>query len=294
MPINYCRFFFVFAELRRVKDITPMSTQSAKIKCIFLFVLCNSSFFHFFFHFYLQRHLWHEGWPLTTTSGQVVLHLGTLDESLLRHQDLYICIKPADEEYRIPRLCAIWRSPINLEIICHTLDPDKDSLTPIALEMLADELPQLLQNLLVGVEHTINRIPLDVLTFPHKDDEYNAAGQPHEQQLTNNGHLVLSPIGSPKCALKRRDNITKNKLINGRYALRRMSNKIENDHKNGKSNITETLTTTAATATATTTTTNNEVEHSSMPLFCLGGSFPHIDSDEESGDDLIKTSKGGK
>lgn len=230
----------------------------------------------------------------------MVLHLGPLDESLLRHQDLYICIKPADEEYRIPRLCAIWRSPINLEIIYHTLDPDKDSLTPIALEMLADELPQLLQNLLVGVEHTINRIPLDVLTFPHKDDEYNAGHQhqqQHEQQLNINGHLVLTPNGSPKCALKRRDNITKNKLINGRYALRRMSNKIENDHKNGKSNITETLTTTTTTATATkttTTTTNNEVEHCSMPLFCLGGSFPHIDSDEESGDDSIKTSKGGK
>lgn len=223
--------------------------------------------------------MWHKGWPLTTTSGAVVLHLGALDESLLRCQDLYLCVKPAEDQST--HLCAVWRSPINLKIIYHTLDPDKDSLTPIALEMLADDLPQLLQSLLVGVEHAISRVPLDVLTFPTKDDDSdNITIDSNGKQQTNRS--ILSPNGSPKCGLKRRDIITKNKS-NGRYALRRMSNKIENEHKNGKSNVTEIL-----------NTSNIETEPSTMPLFCLGGSFPHIDSDEESGDDLINTSKDGK
>lgn len=221
----------------------------------------------------MQKHLWHEGWPLTTTSGAVVLHLGALDESLVRCQDLYLCVKSVDDHST--QLCAIWRSPIDLSIVYHTIDPDKDSLTPIALEMLAEDLPQLLQNLLVGVEHAITRVPLDVLTFPNRDDDTDDA---------SGKRLILSPGGSPKCALKRRDIITKNKSGNGRYAMRRMSNKIETEHKNGKANIAETLSTTS----------NAEAEPCMMPLFCLGGSFPHIDSDEESGDDLIKTSKDGK
>lgn len=157
------------------------------------------------------------------------------------------------------------------------MDPKNDSLAPISLEMLAEELPQLLQSLLVGVEHAISRVPLDALTFPHKEDEIpqqeaNAVAEIGYKQQTN--RVVLSPIGSPKCGLKRRDIITKNKSINSRYALRRMSNKTE------KKTGTETV--------------NNDAEPSSMPLFCLGGSFPHIDSDEESGDDLIKTSQSGK
>lgn len=223
----------------------------------------------------------HDGWPLTASEA-VVLNLGALDETLVRAQDLYLCIKPTGGDKNSTHLCAVWRSPANSEIVYRTLDPYRDSLTPIALEMLADELPQLLQSLLIGVEHAINRVPLDVLTFPYKDDDdvcLNTTGRP-----TN--RAILSPNGSPKCGLRRRDIVTKNKSGNGRYALRRMSNKIENDHKNGKACITDTLNASGG--------SSCETDSCSMPLFCMSGSFPHIDSDEESVDDSIKTSKSGK
>lgn len=210
------------------------------------------------------------------------MHLGALDESLVRTQDLYLCIKPPGSDEYSTHLCAVWRSTADLDIVYRTLDPYRDSLTPIALEMLADELPQLLQSLLIGVEHAINRVPLDVLTFPHKDDDdacLDANGKPISRS-------ILSPNGSPKCGLKRRDIITKNKSNNGRYALRRMSNKIEHDHKNGKACITGSLNASGG--------GDFHVESGSMPLFCLGGSFPHIDSDEESVDDSTETSKNGK
>ncbi|CAO1324103.1 unnamed protein product [Diamesa hyperborea] len=85
--------------------------------------------------------------------------------------------------------------------------------------MLAGEdLPQLLQSLLVGVERAICRVPLDELTFPHcplLSAESSAIdySPPSSDNLSSNKRL--------ECNLKRRDLITKNNCISNKYALKR-------------------------------------------------------------------------
>lgn len=223
--------------------------------------------------FLLQSLPWRQGWPLTV-SGAVVLHLGALDESLIRPHDIYICIRPnADQTSTKPQLSAVWRSG---NIIYHPLNPDKNQLSPIALEMLAEDLPNLLQSLLIGVEHTINRVSLDELSFPH--DRVDKFDYPKLEKTTQQ-KLILTPTGSPKCGIKRRELITKNKQIN-KFALKRIitskSDQTMETNRNDEGSDRST----------------DSPEPVSMPLFCLGGSFPHIDSDEDSGDDSTKIDNG--
>lgn len=243
-------------------------------------------------------------------SGAVVLHLGALDESLVRPHDLYICVKAVPSNDPITavslQLCAVWRSASpNLTVIYHQLDPDRTILSPIALEMLAEELPQLLQSLLVGVEHAINRVPLDELTLFHGATSANG-GQRNTDQYTSiddrlssaQSKLILSPLGSPKCGLKRRELINKSKLSN-KYAQKRMSGKGgEGERISIKSPLFDRscattpndVVSSAGCVESSTCTTPEPV--CMLPLFCLGRSFPHIDSDDESGDDTIKSDTG--
>jgi pleckstrin homology domain-containing family G member 4 len=312
----------------------------------------------FFFLLLFQNQAWYNGWPLAI-SGAVVLHLGSLDESLLRHHEIYLCIRTASDQCG-PKLYAVWRTPRQSKIVYHPLDPDKeDNVSPTALEMLAEDLPQLLQSLLASVEREICRVPLDDLPFPTKDlssrdptvtDENGNGGEP---QPSIDNRLLLSPTltGSRRleCGLKRRELVTKNKTVNSKYALKRMASvtsgtddedksEIDIQSRNMKnelicggdnkhlSNRAESIalppqhptilapgsvvnvSVAAATTTTTTSTTakppatlidggvsklNGETTITpAMPLFCLGGSFPHIDSDEESGDDTKKTETG--
>jgi pleckstrin homology domain-containing family G member 4 len=292
-----------------------------------------------------------------------VLHLGSLDESLLRHHEIYLCIRTASDQCG-PKLYAVWRTPRQSKIVYHPLDPDKgDSVTPTALEMLAEDLPQLLQSLLASVEREICRVPLDDLSFPTKDlasrdavaDE-NGNGGGLAPVIDN--RLLLSPTltGSRRleCGLKRRELVTKNKTVNSKYALKRMASvtscggaddedksEIDIQSRNMKNelicggenkhlssqvesiatppppqpqptqlapgsavnvSVAAAVTTTATTATAKPPATlidggvsklnGDPTIAPAMPLFCLGGSFPHIDSDEESGDDTKKTETG--
>jgi hypothetical protein len=169
--------------------------------------------------------------------------------------------------------------------------------------MLAGEdLPHLLQTLLVGVEHAICRIPLDELTFPPCSTvsdcnrqnviDYNAADYSTEDKNAASKRA--------ECNLKRRELITKNNSTNKKYAIKRTT-------CNGSSNLTnesetqddENVVLRARELTATPNdSSTNETDSttgavaSTLPLFCLGGSFPHIDSDEESGDDARKSSSG--
>jgi hypothetical protein len=298
-------------------------------------------FFFFFFFLSLQNQVWYNGWPLAI-SGAIVLHLGILDESLLRHHEIYLCLKSQSNKCG-PKLYAVWRSQRQSKIVYHPLDPDKDCLSPSAIEMLAEDLPQLLQSLLASVEREICRVPLDDLPFPTKDfqqrDLPDENGNGQQQQYDN--RLLLSPSigvgGAPRrleCGIKRRELITKNNNINNKYMLKRIAStsvddksEIDINNKNMKndlicggdnkhlSTITSIDTAQTTTASGTLPTIINATQQiislkppasldadsasklngetiASMPLFCLGGSFPHIDSDEESGDDTKKTETG--
>ncbi|XP_037951813.1 putative uncharacterized protein DDB_G0274535 [Teleopsis dalmanni] len=187
--------------------------------------------------------------------------------------------------------------------------------------MLTDELPQLLQNLLVGVERSIGRISLNEL------QTYSVGDQQQQQQqqfvsavddttnnncnfTSNNGVARVNITNSPKCALKRSELITKNKLLSNKYMLRRLTNRQDsmnstssgnscnsnssissdellyshNSNKNNNNNNSNSNNNDA------TLRNNNEANKSNsispaLPLFCLGNSFPHIDSDEENPDD---------
>ncbi|XP_055536209.1 uncharacterized protein LOC129724944 isoform X2 [Wyeomyia smithii] len=327
---------------------------------------------------------WHSGWPLAV-AGALVLHLGALDESLVRSQDLYLCIRP-EPETNEPRLYAVWRggtaasdklshqpaAPVQSNsVVYRQLDPVKDPVTPLAVEMLAEDLPALLQNLLVGIERAICRVPLEELSFPPAENGASSVAEETDDcQNNNTGTLVKEPSdrqdkyifnpGTPKIGIKRRELITKNKLVNNKYALKRITNLSPSSTGNNNNNPSATANGSGNSGNQAGSNGNNpvachesfvkksentqringnldneslvEVEGfaaiggsgiklcdpggaatvfpdscdgggssdnhqsttstsasiNSMPLFCLGGSFPHIDSDEESGDDMKK------
>lgn len=180
-----------------------------------------------------------------------------------------------------------------------------DPLTPLSVEMLAGEdLPHLLQTLLVGVEHAICRIPLDDLTFPPSSATVSSCSRHNVIEFATDYSMDEKNAASKRaeCNLKRRELITKNNSINKKYAIKRTT-------CNGSSSLTTSESETLDEARELTASTNpssdvvlltNETDSltstgavaSTLPLFCLGGSFPHIDSDEESGDDAKRTQSG--
>lgn len=246
-----------------------------------------------------------------------MLHLGDLDESLVRSQDYYLCIKgnTANDQ---AKLYACWRSNNSEQssaavsnITYFELDSETDPITPLSLEMIAGEdLPQLLQTLLVGVERVICRIPLDELTFPSSaQTESN-----HDNSLSQDSDILLCQGSGvfakrAECGLKRRELITKNNYMNNRYVLKKLNssnhyNVIESEivdetqnisnnsycKENGLISLNDMNSGVASSNQQTPSSISTDASTvkgvtASMPLFCLGGSFPHIDSDEESGDD---------
>lgn len=194
------------------------------------------------------------------------------------------------------------------------VDALTDPITPLSIEMLAGEdLPHLLQTLLVGVEHAICRIPLDELTFPPCPTVSNVTDQnviEYAADFSMDDRNAASKRA--ECNLKRRELITKNNSTNKKYAIKRITcsgshnltpneseTRIDETLEQGApelnpvdvspphilTNETDSVTTTSDSVTTTSGT-------STLPLFCLGGSFPHIDSDEESGDDARKILTG--
>lgn len=197
--------------------------------------------------------------------------------------------------------------------------------TAAAAIMAADggELPQLLQNLLVSVERSIERVSLnelqmqlhpgqgeDLLDEANNNNNNNsciglgiASGINNSSNNSNSNSLV----GSPKCGLRRSDLITKNKLFNNRYMLRRLTNRQDsmNSTSSGNSNVSDRSSSSSSSGgeelltnsieakkrsshgSNSTNNNNNNNEacgtstSPALPLFCLGNSFPHIDSDEE-------------
>lgn len=177
--------------------------------------------------------------------------------------------------------------------------------------MLAGEdLPHLLQTLLVGVEHAICRIPLDELTFPPCPTVSNAT-DPNVIEFAQDYSMDEKNAASKRaeCNLKRRELITKNNSINKKYAIKRITcsggkptpNESETQDVENADRGARELTATAGplsdastpdTLTNGTDAATTGAVASTLPLFCLGGSFPHIDSDEESGDDAKKIQSG--
>ncbi|XP_069967193.1 serine-rich adhesin for platelets-like isoform X1 [Bactrocera oleae] len=337
-----------------------------------------------------QRHavgvnvLWRKGWPLTTPTGEVILHLGALDDALVRPSDLYLCVKSVDKS-ETPQLHVVWRNASNglqiqqqqalqshasvtatfatcdtaaaaTTIQSHCIDFNATTtttaiattppthLSALTLEMLtSDELPQLLQHLLVGVEHSIERVSLNELQMPASttaataapgplaSDEANNNGKSNNNNKSSSGGSATNSslmrcsnnnttTNSPKCALRRSELITKNKVLNNKFMLRRLTNRQDsmnstssgqscgssgstssdellhcngshhtsyNNNNNNNNNIT------SPSGTANTVdplkmsagSTNSASTSPALPLFCLGNSFPHIDSDEENTDE---------
>lgn len=178
--------------------------------------------------------------------------------------------------------------------------------------MLAGEdLPHLLQTLLVGVEHAICRIPLDELTFPASSSPTvsNASSDQNVIEYAADFSMDDRNAASKRaeCNLKRRELITKNNSTNKKYAIKRItfngssSKQTPNESETRDEETIEQeaieLTTSAIASQQNLTNetdalTSGDAVASTLPLFCLGGSFPHIDSDEESGDDGKKIQTG--
>lgn len=122
-----------------------------------------------------------EGWPLSLGINGVVLHLGPLPSVLLRNRDCYLCVRGRSAPGL--EVALVWRR--GGVIKCHTLaqftnplEPQDQTITSCTMssiqdiemvsfeDMDGDDLPELLQNLLVSVEHAIERVPLDDLAYP--------------------------------------------------------------------------------------------------------------------------------
>lgn len=59
-----------------------------------------------------------------------MLHLGAVDESLVRLQDFYLCIRSSASDVS-SRLFACWRTSLSdSSIVYHELDPEKRKSTP--------------------------------------------------------------------------------------------------------------------------------------------------------------------
>ncbi|XP_076262791.1 uncharacterized protein LOC143197888 isoform X3 [Rhynchophorus ferrugineus] len=120
------------------------------------------------------------GWPLCSGYSGVVVHLSCLNPSLLRNRDCYICVRhrsqPGLEVALIWKLhqqlhwrtLAEFRNPLQSidDIMCSSLRSIADLEFGCVDDCDNVELPELLQNLLVSVEHAIERVPLDDLSFP--------------------------------------------------------------------------------------------------------------------------------
>jgi len=218
-----------------------------------------------------------------------------------------------------PRLYAVWRSSRKEESVqSHCIDHENPGQLPLSVLQLemstaaaalmasdCGELPQLLQNLLVSVERSIERVSLNELQMPMH--HHHGSGEDALDEANNNNHSLVG-LGSPKCALRRSDLITKNKLFNSRYMLRRLTNRQDsmNSTSSGNSNVSdrssssssssnssageELLTSNSEAAKKRSQGGGNEASGAStspaLPLFCLGNSFPHIDSDEEPSDSI--------
>ncbi|KAI8121287.1 Puratrophin-1 [Lucilia cuprina] len=317
--------------------------------------------------------IWCQGWPLVTPIGEVILHLGGLDDVEVKSAEIYLCVKTA-ETNKEPQLYAIWRTPTENPLIntltstttaAKTTTSESGStlkscqldyqdhtlyLSTLALEMLSDDLPQILQSLLIGVENSLERLSLNQLpqipfngdgnggdTSCHNNNNLSAnttaTGTTTQTSSSSslrdeknhygtlNGRLQLP--NSPKCALRRSELITKNKLHNNKYMLRRLTNRQDsmnstssgnssasglsnassdsdsyakshlinsNNNRNiissnNNNNSCKIITTAAATTIPQTETKTNELNSPALPRFCLGNSFPHIDSDEENTED---------
>ncbi|XP_034103028.1 LOW QUALITY PROTEIN: uncharacterized protein LOC117567274 [Drosophila albomicans] len=295
--------------------------------------------------------LWHPGWPLATSNGALVLQLSDSEIAhALQPAELYLCVKLESDAEATPQLYVVWRSSqqqqqqersgrstscSELQTHCIDIDynnPRQEPLSVLQLEMsmaamatttttatagqgqvndAAIELPQLLQNLLVSVERSIERVSLNELQMPlalgeDQLDEANNNNNLNNNNTNNsNTNNNTNNIGSPKCALRRSDLITKNKLFNNRYMLRRLTNRQDsmNSTSSGNSNASERSSSSGSSSAGeelhshlSSNSMNNNNNNNgnndlllpstspALPLFCLGNSFPHIDSDEEATD----------
>lgn len=121
------------------------------------------------------------GWPLCLGPSGIVIHLGPLEPSVVRNRDCYICLRNRSAPGL--EVALIWRKSSEIhcqtlaeftnplqnlnDIMCSTLSSTIDlELASTIEDSESVELPELLQNLLVSVEHAIERVPLDELTFP--------------------------------------------------------------------------------------------------------------------------------
>ncbi|XP_065361892.1 uncharacterized protein LOC135955470 [Calliphora vicina] len=58
--------------------------------------------------------IWCQGWPLVTPIGEVILHLGGLDDDQVKSAEIYLCVKTV-ETNKEPQLCAVWQQPQKLQ-----------------------------------------------------------------------------------------------------------------------------------------------------------------------------------
>ncbi|XP_075159405.1 puratrophin-1-like isoform X2 [Haematobia irritans] len=311
--------------------------------------------------------IWCQGWPLVTPNGEVILHLGGLDDDQLKPAEIYLCVQPTDETNSEPHLYATWRTPISNKVgetnttlvipanansntskssstpiaspssgstlkSCQlNIDDNALYLSPISLEMLNDDLPQLLQNLLIGVEESLERLSLNQLP-PQTASTYSNDGDcdaaktsllsstcKDADQVNDNDKPSLDTMikttmavpNSPKCILRRSELITKNnKLHNNKYMLRRFTYRQDSMNSTSSGNSSASGLSNASSNSSDSrypkihlnhinknnnqqngripqpeTKSNDPNTSPALPRFCLGTSFPHIDSDEENAED---------
>lgn len=184
--------------------------------------------------------------------GGLALHLGELDPSYLtRTGDCYLCVRSCDvtsttdevthRSSDVVELALIWRGA-DKEIHRRCLEPGTPD-SSLGLQM--DVLPDLLRGLLITVERAVERAPLEALAFPCP-----LCGRCYESWMGNNVNAEAQ---------------TDNTVCRCREVS--LQNKDNQDNKS-KDIVQD---------------KGKDQQSSELPgaVFALGGSIPHIDSDED-------------
>lgn len=110
----------------------------------------------------------------------IIVNLGPVPATFVRNGDCYLCVRTRSAPGL--EVALVWKrynlincqtvaefvSPLQNfdEIVCSVLKTTMDLETCCSDESECFDLPEMLQNLLVSVEHAIERVPLDDVAFP--------------------------------------------------------------------------------------------------------------------------------
>lgn len=140
--------------------------------------------------------------------------------------------------------------------------------------MLAEELPALLKKLLTSVDNAINQVSTNI-----NSTNNNGMNDFEDSVDVGNGGCGLTTVTSSSSQLSDSKTTSRGHTIKRRQVLKKKDAiKLNRMEENGAADDDN----------ASIDEPDSPLDAASMPLSCFGDSIPHIDSDEDSSDEVRK------